>query len=360
MDNIKIAEPRISSLMEKWRHKTDNMSSYCINFRVRFDYNMDDILEKLTNVFGKLDVQYSTDGDNYHLTLLEKIQTRRISYIWCDKFIGLFQRPERMENNVRSQHIILDINSDDEEKTILDIYDIFKEYEVTKERNKSELGILVANGRELKLRYKDIKKQKTEIETHYEGFDYESLLKTISQRNKSGLILIHGESGTGKTHLLRHLIGDSDEDFVFLDNTTIHKITDENFNDFVITNLSGKIIILEDGEDLMVDRKIKKSPFVSILLNMSDGLKSDFLNNKIILTYNYGDNIDPALLRKGRLLADIEVKRLSVEKANSLMESLGKKHRFTEPTTLADIYNWEDSETENITNRDKQTIGFKK
>lgn len=355
MDYVDIAEPNVRDILDKWQHKTKNMSARSHYINVNPIYDKEDILEQIREKLGEIDITYfhQTLDSN---TLLERLEKRKFSFIWSSDFMINFgwhntKKPQ--------QRIDFFINAQKEDAVINILYDIFKDYEVLEPKQHSELGMLVSRNGELHIRYKQLKLQKTNVDTHYEGFDYDHLLRTISEKNRSGLILLHGEAGTGKTHLLRHLITDSDEEFVFLDNASLSKIADENFNDFVIDKLSGKILILEDGEDLMVDRKIKKSPYVSILLNMSDGLKSDFLNNKIILTYNYGDNIDGALLRKGRLLADIEIKPLSVDKANSLMKSLGKKHRFTEPATLADIYNWEDEPNENITNRDQQKIGFK-
>ena len=58
---------------------------------------------------------------------------------------------------------------------------------------------------------------------------------------------------------------------------------------------------------------------VSALLNITDGLLSDWLNIQLICSFNSDiSKIDSALMRKGRLIAKYEFKELEVEKANAL------------------------------------------
>ena len=116
--------------------------------------------------------------------------------------------------------------------------------------------------------------------------------------------------------------------------------------------LQDHIIILEDCEEAIKDRKANGSPAaVSLLLNLTDGLLSDGLGLKFICTFNDDvKNIDKALLRKGRLVSKYEFKALCVEKANELLKTLyeedykaGKYEN--EPVTekalsLADIYHF--------------------
>jgi len=77
------------------------------------------------------------------------------------------------------------------------------------------------------------------------------------------------------------------------------------------------------------------------LLNRSDGLLGDAMHQQIIATFNCDlASIDPALLRKGRLIANYEFNKLDIESAKTLSDKLGfGRDSVTEPMTLAEIYN---------------------
>ena len=82
------------------------------------------------------------------------------------------------------------------------------------------------------------------------------------------------------------------------------------------------------------------------LLNLSDGLFGDAMNMQILCTFNTPlTEVDPALLRKGRLTVKHEFKELSVKDANALFKYLGKEHITDKPMSLSDIYGLE---TENF------------
>ena len=75
--------------------------------------------------------------------------------------------------------------------------------------------------------------------------------------------------------------------------------------------------------------------------NRSDGLLGDAMHQQIIATFNCDlASIDPALLRKGRLIANYEFNKLDIESAKTLSDKLGfGRDSVTEPMTLAEIYN---------------------
>jgi hypothetical protein len=65
------------------------------------------------------------------------------------------------------------------------------------------------------------------------------------------------------------------------------------------------------------------------------------MHQQIIATFNCDlTKIDPALLRKGRLIANYEFNKLDVSSAKTLSDKLDfGTEQITEPMTLADIYN---------------------
>jgi ATP-dependent 26S proteasome regulatory subunit len=78
---------------------------------------------------------------------------------------------------------------------------------------------------------------------------------------------------------------------------------------------------------------------VSNILNLTDGVLGEALNIHVIATFNTEkENIDEALLRSGRLIAEHKFDKLNVEDSNKLLEKLGKSHRTDKPMPLCDIY----------------------
>jgi SpoVK/Ycf46/Vps4 family AAA+-type ATPase len=183
--------------------------------------------------------------------------------------------------------------------------------------------------------------------------------KFLSEKDNGGLVILHGEKGTGKSTYIRHLINVHDDlNFVFVPSNLVPLLGEPSFGTFLQT-LANHVIILEDCENAIRDRKISgSSAAVSLLLNMTDGLLEDDLGIKFICTFNEDvKNIDPALLRKGRLVCKYEFTKLCEEKSNKLLRSLymdeeGNFPVTDKPMTLADIYKFEEDSYEDKKNDD--------
>ena len=200
----------------------------------------------------------------------------------------------------------------------------------------------------------------------------EKIKKFIEDDDKSGLVILHGEKGTGKTTYIRHLISThSSKKFVFVTPDLIPYLGKPEFTTF-LNSLTNHVIILEDCENAIRDRKSgfgDSASAVSTLLNMTDGLLADDLGIKFICTFNEDiKDIDPALLRKGRLVSKYEFKPLTVEKTNALLEHIytSKANEFDadddnfvyvkeidvpkvqKGLTLADIYHFEEDSYETV------------
>ncbi len=119
----------------------------------------------------------------------------------------------------------------------------------------------------------------------------------------------------------------------------------------------NSIFVIEDAENIVVDREINGESPVSALLNISDGLLSDCLNIQIICSFNTDiSKIDSALMRKGRLIAKYEFKELEVEKAQELSNKLGFNTRIDAPMTLTSIYNQDEKDF--LQSKKRNVIGF--
>lgn len=184
--------------------------------------------------------------------------------------------------------------------------------------------------------------------------------KFMSEDDKSGLVILHGGKGTGKTTYIKSLISNHpDKKFIFVPSNQISMLGDPSFGDYLMT-LTNCVIILEDCEDAIRSRKVSNNAgAVSLLLNMSDGLMSDDLGIKFICTFNEDiKNIDDALTRKGRLVSKYEFKELSIKKTNDLLSKLySDKEELpvsNKGMTLAEIYGYYETSYEN----NKKTLSF--
>jgi hypothetical protein len=208
----------------------------------------------------------------------------------------------------------------------------------------------------------DVKKIDISIEDNYnDDFKevHEKILKTINNKNQSGLYIFSGLSGSGKTYFLRYLASKIKKPIIFIPSDIVQSIIDPSFIRFLMDN-NDSILIIEDAEPVLETRDSNRTNAVSNILNLTDGLLSDCLNMSIICTFNTDSkNIDKALLRKGRLLINYKFEKLSIEKCRKLFEKLGHKNiNVKEPMTLADIYNYYD--TNNYDKQETTKIGFTK
>ena len=163
--------------------------------------------------------------------------------------------------------------------------------------------------------------------------------------------MFYGEPGTGKTTLIKHLIGKYiDKEFIFVDGALLGSIPQEKLMQYFMDNMDT-VFILEDCEKILTDRDSGYNPVMPVLLNITDGIVGDVIKPKFICTFNSKiSKIDKALLRKGRLSLKYEFKKLSKDKVNKILPG--------EDTdmTLADIYY---KEQENDYSKiQKNKIGF--
>lgn len=189
-----------------------------------------------------------------------------------------------------------------------------------------------------------LSKPKIDLGLYYnEGFKaiHQTLLKQLNQERGSGLYLLHGAPGTGKSTYLRYLIRTLHKDVIFLTANMASQLDAPQLTNLLVSH-RGSVVIIEDAESVLVSRQHMRDSAVSMLLSLTDGILGDGLHFKIIATFNTQlPNIDEALLRKGRLKLQYEFKPLPAEQANRLMDQLKQdaKYHTKVPMTLADIFN---------------------
>jgi len=209
-------------------------------------------------------------------------------------------------------------------------------------REPLEINLIVTSRNKLELRPMEIKRTKLDLDLFYND-DFKSVDALIRQRlgkkKDKGIVLLHGLPGTGKTTYLRYLIGKIRKKVLFLSPSVAGNLMNPDFIELLIAN-PDTVVIIEDAENIIMDRKLRSGPSVSNLLNISDGLMADFLNIQLVCTFNNSLTlVDEALLRKGRLIAKYEFGKLAVSQSQRLSNHLGFDTVITKPMTIAEIAN---------------------
>lgn len=242
-----------------------------------------------------------------------------------------------------------------------EIETLIKEIKRHKKRksNKSEISLLINGNSGLAVHSFKISKLKMNIKENYND-DFESIHQMIVYRMKKekdkGLVLLHGRPGTGKTSYIRYLLSLVKKRVIFLPTSLAGVITSPHLIT-ILTDYPNSILVIEDAENIICSRESNEKSAVSGLLNISDGLLSDCLNIQVICSFNTDiSKVDPALLRKGRLIAKYEFKELEIDKANTLSKKLGYHQKYKEPVALTEIYNQDEI---GFKPKEQSRIGFR-
>ena len=172
-------------------------------------------------------------------------------------------------------------------------------------------------------------------------------IRSFLNSKESGIIILHGKQGTGKTSYIRSLISkNTNNEIIYVPSDMMSALSSPGFLTFMLSH-ENSILILEDCEELLRSRKGSNGINNGLLniLNMSDGLLGDALKIKFICTFNNDiKDIDIALQRKGRLFARYEFKPLCKEKVKVLNEkfNLDIPEQNIKDMTLAEIFNYHD------------------
>lgn len=186
---------------------------------------------------------------------------------------------------------------------------------------------------------------------------HETIVKRLNTPNDKGIILLHGDPGTGKTSYIKYLTSlIKDKDILFVPPSMAEMLSEPSVIPFLMDH-KNSILIIEDAERVIADREGKGSPAgVSNILNITDGILGDCLGIQIVATFNMKrEKIDQALLRKGRLIAEHKFEKLNLEETNKLLKHLEKDKEVEEGMSLADIYN---IDVDLIKTSNKTKIGF--
>ena len=155
--------------------------------------------------------------------------------------------------------------------TLVDkIVDEIKKFE---KRSTPQIRLLITKSYGLDTSILEISRPKLSIEENYND-DFLDVHQTITNRlrkqNDKGLVLLHGKPGTGKTSYIRYLVAKAKKRVIFLPPNMAASITDPRLMNVLINN-PNSIFVIEDAENIIIDRTRSGSSSVSALLNLADG-----------------------------------------------------------------------------------------
>lgn len=179
---------------------------------------------------------------------------------------------------------------------------------------------------------------------------FEYLSKQLVADKPGGRIgVLSGYPGTGKTYLIRAVLNrySEDTDFVLINtgqcislSHNLHKFMEMLASRLNANKKQKLILILEDADSAIAPRSANNLSAIQSILNFSDGLMGEALDIRLLVTTNVRTvEIDPAILRPGRLITHIDVGSLEVAHANQVFKRLsGQDGQYKNPVTLAQVY----------------------
>lgn len=204
--------------------------------------------------------------------------------------------------------------------------------------------------------------------------DIDFVVNAFSKSPPAGRIaILNGEPGTGKTHLIRSFLSRIDCLFLIVPSSLIDSLDKPELVPLLtsVRNSHEKpiILIIEDGDTCLVPRKNDNISTIAALLNLSDGIMGSIIDIKMIISTNAEiKDMDPAILRPGRLSRNIYVGPLPYDQANvvyrRLMANDTATLEYRRFYTLAEIYdkfnNIDIATTVSSSKQMREPIGFAK
>lgn len=172
---------------------------------------------------------------------------------------------------------------------------------------------------------------------------FDRLVKHLGETQ--GLTIVDGPPGTGKTHMVMGLMqARRDVNFWCVPADVATRLAGPEFLSMFLKKGASQhapvVVVIEDGDGMLVRRASDNMSSISALLNMSDGIFGRLMKIHVVVTTNAPKlDYDPAILRAGRIFEHIHIGPLSEAHAKDVYKRLtGESRAFKGPTTLATVY----------------------
>ena len=228
------------------------------------------------------------------------------------------------------------------------------------EEHKSQINLIISRPHGLDNKKISFDKPNLELDKIYNDDFLEfhhRILLVLAEENQSGLHLLYGNPGTGKSTYIRYLCGLVKKEIVFLPGQMAENLDNIEMTRYLMNNINC-ILVIEDAEELIATKAGQRNSNLAMILNITDGILGESLGIQIIATFNTDvKNIDPALKRRGRLKTAYEFKALSQEKATLILREQNPEYSANDDMTLAEIFNI--TQEEQYNNPARNAVGFR-
>ena len=189
-----------------------------------------------------------------------------------------------------------------------------------------------------------------EIASNYAAGTRDALepLMAATRPGAGGLLLWHGDPGTGKSYALRALAREWQRwcDIWFISDPEVFLGPQSYLLQALLRSESTagpprhRLIVLEDaGELLAADARAQAGQALSRLLNLTDGLLGAGLRASVLVTTNEPlRKLHPAVVRPGRCWAEVEFAALSADEASAWLSRRARAVAVDGPVTVAELF----------------------
>lgn len=166
----------------------------------------------------------------------------------------------------------------------------------------------------------------------------EKLIKKIKKTN-SGISILYGETGHGKSQLSKFICQSVDEVCIYIPlNLIDQSINNPEFRNFL--KKWGKVLLVIDDCDFLCSPIFGKTNyFTHNLLQLVDGFFSDVCQIHTLLIFNTSnfEDLDQDLVESNSAIDVIEITELSQDESNKLAEHLNLKKRYKRSSRVIEV-----------------------
>ncbi len=351
----------VNSIYNLWMHYFDDALSY-IALVSKKHQSFKDFQKKLfDDGFTKIVSSLSVDNRSaYYINKTRKI----LAYVSLGKTTDLNDNSQIAIPTYGGEtfsasfcHAITDENREYMENMI-SFYSTLQDLEKTKIEHRFYMIAQTSTGlKKLEAECKPRQIKDDRFDLYYgKKFPIDKIKSFMTDTVDQNLMLLHGEPGTGKSNLIRHLIKHSDRNTIYIPPAMTASIASPSFIEFIMENKKS-VLLIEDAEEILSK---DRNSATNNLLGLTDGFLKDCLDLKIIATFNKDINdIDMALRRPGRLFFEYKFDKLLKDEVQDLVDfaELSIPDHDIKEMTLAEVFGYgQELRLEN--SLDKRPMGF--
>ncbi len=307
----------------------------------------------LENILRRLKKKYQLTDQEFIIKTEEACRDNwnRVNYSSSTYLIKL---PDRILLNISSSKAEIYYSKQTDSKSIKDLVASLKTRKKKKNIDKRSFYLLKSEGGgEFSLKKVEANKVELDLSLYFnDDFPafHNKIISFLDDKQSSGLVLIHGKHGTGKTTYLKHLIFNTDHKFILVQRNLFTALDSISLF-FYLKEFSDFVLVLEDCDSLLTGMG-KYNQLAGFLRNSQGLMSNDFVYKMICTASVQAHQLNNNYLRKAQKIYRYEMTELPVEKARRIRQLHGINKEVTRPMVLEEVVNPLDVFTE-------KKLGFK-